>query len=69
MTQNSEDVLKRENPLYIAHEYQQIPTTINKEYLADQIEFYVKNWHFTVAKFHGFSMTDSEDKFIPTVLT
>ena len=69
MTQNSEDVLKRENPLYIAHEYQQIPTTINKEYLVDQIEFYVKNWHFTVAKFHGFSMTDSEDKFIPTVLT
>ena len=69
VTQNSKDDLKRLNHLFITHEYQTIPTIYNMQYLANQVAFYIGNPYASIARFHGFCMTDSENRFVPTVLT
>ena len=73
VTHFSENDSKNMNHLFIIHKYQKssLPTLtgIKMQYLADQIKYYMTNNHISIAKLHGFSMTDSKSRLIPTVLT
>lgn len=57
------------NRQYLVHLYKTKPNTFNKQLFIDQVNCYLKNQNIALAKFRGFSITDNNNNFLPTVLT